>query len=94
MKATLSIVALAAFAIAVPVVRRDQSTNEVDSTIDAVNYILKLQSSPSGVTAYDDEINAVTNPADIVNDRSGSLVIHSFQSKWRVLYLNPFRVPW
>ena len=61
MKSTLSLImAFAAVVMAAPILKRD------DSTIDAVNYILHLQSSPTGTTAYDDEINAVTNPTDVL----------------------------
>ncbi|QDS74193.1 hypothetical protein FKW77_002116 [Venturia effusa] len=70
MKIALSIImALAASIIAAPVEKRDESSTEVDSTVDAVNYILKVGATADSPTAYEDEINAVKNPADILGKR-------------------------
>lgn len=39
-----------------------------ESTVDAVNYILNLQGSGTGITAYDDEIKAALekSPSEIL----------------------------
>ncbi|KAE9963084.1 hypothetical protein BLS_009709 [Venturia inaequalis] len=65
MKATLSLIlALAASAIAAPVMRRDESTTEVDSTVDAANNIAKLESSPSEASVYVEGVKADHFPGD------------------------------
>lgn len=65
MKATLSLIlALAASAIAAPVMRRDESTTEVDSTVDAANNIAKLESSPSEASVYVEGVKVDHFPGD------------------------------
>ncbi|RDI78921.1 hypothetical protein Vi05172_g11010 [Venturia inaequalis] len=65
MKATLSLIlALAASAIAAPVMRRDESTTEIDSTVDAANNIAKLESSPSEASVYIEGVKADHFPGD------------------------------
>jgi hypothetical protein len=48
----------------------DTRDNEDLSTVDAVNYIVNLHKTTDGISAYDDEINAVSNPADILGKRN------------------------
>lgn len=50
-------------------VLHNKRDNEDLSTVDAVNYILVLHKTTDGVSAYDDEINAVANPADVLGKR-------------------------
>lgn len=64
MKSILSIIiALAASAIASPAMRRAEAV-DVHQGIGAV--ISSKTQGKNGLTAYTDEINAVSNPADIL----------------------------